>query len=70
MGGNYDGKIPVEMKLRVVDVKRIGNGLIGVASGRMISLTPFNKEKMKPGYIGLWQKAELPEVPNANNTKL
>lgn len=64
MGGNYTGAIPVEEKLHVIDVWKIGNGrLQGVARGRFIALTPFDAETRTPGYIGVWQKVVLPELP-------
>jgi len=32
----------------------------------MFSLTPLNAEQGKPGYVGVWQRATLPVLPNAN----
>lgn len=67
MGGNYTGSIPAENKLHIIDVWKIGSGdnesLQGVSSGRFISLTPFDKDKRKPGYVGVWQKVILPKLP-------
>jgi hypothetical protein len=63
MGGNYSGAFPPEIEMRIVEVKKLGNSLIGAASGRMVPLTPFDKEKRKAGFIGVWQKAVPPEKP-------
>lgn len=65
MGGNYNGTFPPDTKLRCVEVIGIGkdNHLIGIANGRMFELRPFNLEKRKSGYVGVWQKVILPELP-------
>jgi hypothetical protein len=65
MGGNYTGVYLPEIKLRVVDVQTLGNTkeLVGVCSGRIIFLKPFDAEKRQPGYIGVWKKVDLPELP-------
>jgi hypothetical protein len=68
MGGNYTGSYPPEMELRIVEVRTMGSGdgksLYGVAGGRMVPLTPFDAEKRKPGFVGVWQKAVLPDLPD------
>lgn len=64
MGGNYTGSIPPEERLRVVDVTQSGaTHFYGACGGRFISLTPFDEEKRKPGYVGVWKKVTLPELP-------
>lgn len=63
MGGNYTGSIPPEEELHVVKVQLMGGHLTGSASGRFIRLTPFNVEERKPGYVGVWKKVTLPELP-------
>lgn len=66
MVGNYTGAYPADIKLHVVDVMRIdgdGGKLIGVTGGRMIELSPFDKENRKVGYVGMWTKVELPTLP-------
>lgn len=66
MGGNYTGSIPPDKELCIVDVRKFGSEgrLIGVASGRFIPLRPFNADLRQPGYIGVWQKVQEPELPN------
>lgn len=63
MGGNYTGTIPPEVRLRVVEVTKTATHLYGACGGRFISLTPFDKENRKPGYVGEWKKVTLPELP-------
>lgn len=67
MGGHYTGTVPREWELVPVEVRMIGSGerahLIGVAKGRMINLTPFDREKYRTGYMGMWCKMGLPALP-------
>ena len=63
MGGNYSGSVPPERTLRIVEVKKIGTGLIGISSGRMIELRPFDLKGRRTGYVGVWQKALPPTLP-------
>ena len=64
MGGNYTGVFQPEEKLNMVEIRKLGSGLSGIANGRMISLTPFDAEKRRPGYVGKWRKVDLPSLPN------
>ena len=74
MGGNFSGTVPPRIELHVVKVSRIGTGerssLVGVTGGRFIQLRQFDLEKCQSGYLGVWLKAELPDITNAvKNTK-
>lgn len=63
MGGHYSGTIPTEARLQVVDVRELGGHLTGVSRGRLIGLNKFDRENRNPGYVGVWQKVLLPELP-------
>ena len=69
MGGNFSGTIPPSIELLLVKVCRLGTGanssLMGVAGGRFVELRPFSLKERKKGYVGVWQKAVLPDVSNA-----
>jgi hypothetical protein len=68
MGGNYTGVYLPDIKLHMVEVVTLGSGsyanLQGICGGRLISLAPFNLEERKPGFVGVWQKATIPPLPN------
>lgn len=55
---------PCEAELILVDVNRIGNGLIGHCGGRFVYSRKFNRERSQSGWLGWWQPAVLPAVPN------
>ena len=63
MGGNYTGAFPPDIRLQLVDVQQLGDSLQGVVGGRFITLRPFDKENHVYGYVGVWQKAVLPDTP-------
>jgi hypothetical protein len=63
MGGHYTGSIQPRNEIHLVVVRKISNGVIAVTNGHFMSLTPFNMEKRQSGYLGLWQKADLPPMP-------
>jgi hypothetical protein len=63
MGGNYSGTFPPEEALQVVKVEMLGDSLVGICRGRIIDLVPFDAEKRIIGYVGVWQKIILPELP-------
>jgi hypothetical protein len=67
MGGNYTGVFPPKIELHCVKVWRIGGddgSLQGVCDGRFTDLRPFDREKRRPGFVGVWQKVKLPELPD------
>ena len=64
MGGNYSGSIPAIKELHMVKVIMIGSSLTGIAGGRMIPLRPFNENARRSGYVGVWQKVDIPVLPN------
>ena len=63
MGGDYTGVFEPKKKLHYVTVIRISNGVIAACNGQYVSLQPFNKEKRREGWIGVWQPVVLPTLP-------
>lgn len=63
MGGHYTGSIPPDKELHFVRVVKISNGHIAVCNGQFMSLQPFDKEKRREGWVGVWQPVVLPVLP-------
>ncbi len=64
MGCDYnDDAPPIELKMQLVEIYKISNGIICQCDGQMISSKKFDKAKRQSGYIGYFAKAILPDVP-------
>jgi hypothetical protein len=63
MGGHFKGTIRPNLKMCLVEIKKISNGFLAVMNGHHVPNTPFDKENKKPGFLGYWAKAELPKPP-------
>jgi len=66
MGGHFTGSIPPEFRLHPVEIITIGHGkkLIGICQGQFVILRPFDKEKQEEGYVGVWKKMDVPNLPD------
>lgn len=63
MGGHFNGSIPPRMEMSLVRIRCIANGLVAVSNGRFTSLTKFDPQTRREGYVGVWKPAQLPEAP-------
>lgn len=64
MNGHYTGDVHPKENLNLVQVRSSnGGGLFGVSNGRVVELTPFDFDARKCGYLGLWKKVDLSELP-------
>lgn len=63
MGGHYTGSIPPHKELNYVQVVKVSNGFMAITRGQFMSLLPFNKEKRREGWVGVWQPVVLPTLP-------
>ncbi len=63
MGVHYTDRGVPEKRLHYVTVIQISNGLLAATNGHYMSLTPFRRERNREGWVGVWQKVVLPELP-------
>ena len=54
---------PTDIKMHLISVNKISNGIMIVTDGAFIPSTPFNKKKGQAGPLGYWKPATLPESP-------
>jgi len=64
MGGHYRGTVEPFLKMILINVFEISNGMMAQGDGQYISLKPFDKEKRKEGYLGYWAEANIPDPPS------
>lgn len=62
MGGHYNGSVEPLVKLYLVEVKRLVNGLIAVTNGHFMSLREWDIEGRGEGWLGRWAQAVVPKV--------
>lgn len=60
MGGHYDGTIKPKKHLVLVEIKRISNGVVGIADGNFITLRKWNGKQQ--GCCGQWTFAVVPDI--------
>jgi len=70
LGSNYTGATPPRVELSVVHVQRLGTRLVGLSAGHIIELVPFDADRHKPGFVGVWQKVVLPTLPSGRTFSL
>lgn len=68
MGANYTGVHGPEMRMHLVQIQ--GNTSMAVVDGRFMSTQPFDAKNQRAGYIGVWRRARLPDVPDLTKFKL
>ena len=60
--------IPPNNKLSVVQMHNTGSGLQATSNGSFLYLNPYKEpeegKKQKEGYLGVWQKMEMPQLPS------
>ena len=67
IGADYLEGAKPNYGLHLVTVyKTAGKSLTAVAEGQVVSLVKADLSKHAPGWTGLWQEAELPELPAIN----
>ena len=54
---------PNDIKMHLMSVWKIANGLMIVTGGSFIPPEPFDIEKLQAGPLGYWKPAVLPESP-------
>lgn len=67
MGGHYAGTVGPENRLMLVEVQRVANGVVGVASGHFISLRKWDGRQA--GCEGRWTAAIIPNVSNSSTER-
>ena len=66
MGCHYreSAKAEFEPRLLLADVRKISNGIMITGDGQIWGSKPFDKKKCRAGPLGVWAKADLPDVPD------
>ena len=60
MGGHFTGVTKPEIRLQLVEVSRISNGLLAVCGGHFITLNKWDGKQK--GFHGKWAQAVVPDV--------
>lgn len=58
---------PPTLKLHLVEIQKISNGVYGIIGGRFMNLRKFDRSIRMEGYLGYWTPAILPEIPEDTN---
>lgn len=64
MGIDYrDDKPPTKPDMVLVEVFKISNGVMAKSGGHIVPTEKFDIKTLRPGPLGYWSPAELPEPP-------
>jgi len=65
MRSDFKDDPEIDMRLYLIDVRKISNGWMCVTDGQFIPTNMFKKGVRKPGYLGFWRNAVLPTIPES-----
>ncbi len=69
MGGDWSGVFSPDVRIYLVELFAISNGVMGKTEGQFFSLVKFDREHRREGWFGKWCRANVPYACDLSDMK-